>query len=528
PVLFLATHDGAAVTSGQMHLWSGGGKPDPLRTWLFTDRSIYRPGQTIHFKGIHAHADTKKNDYRTLPDKKLTIHLRDVNGETVESLEMKTNARGGFSGAFTAPQGRLTGRYTLVADGRRGLTAVSIEEYKRPKFQVSLEEPGESPRLGEVVALTGKAESYAGAAIDGAEVRWRVTREAHWPGWLRWCGWFFPPAHQGAKEIAHGVTKTGVDGNFEIRFTAEPDLAIEEKAEPSFAFTLHADVTDSSGETRSDSTSVTVGYTALKAELSAEDWQTIARPVTLTVNTSSLDGQGLPAAGTLSVHHLKAPERVVRPRLGGDGWLRRARPSDPAEPDLSDPNHWPLGEVVQRDEFQTDEKGEATLEVKLAAGEYRAVLESQDRNGRAVTALLPIRVLDPAATTFPVRVPYHLSAKEWPLQPGESFEALWGTGYETGRAFVEIEHRGKIVKRFWTEPGRTQQAIFVPVTEKERGGFTLHLTQVRENRAHLTSHTISVPWTNKEYSLRWERMRDKLEPGAKETWTLVVEGATTD
>lgn len=526
-VLFLAKHKDAAVTSGQLHLWSdGGGKPDPLRTWLFTDRSIYRPGQTIHFKGIHAHADTEKNDYRTMPDKELTIRLRDANGEEVESVEVTTNGRGGFSGVFTAPKGRLTGRYTIVEEGNHGMVAISMEEYKRPKFRVSLAEPGESTRLGEVVALTGKAESYAGAAVDGAEVRWRVTREARWPGWLRWCGWFFPPTNQGAKEIAHGVAKTETDGSFEIRFTAEPDLTIEEKAEPSFAFTLHADVTDSAGETRSDSKSVTVGYTALKADLSAEDWQTIAEPVVLTVSTSSLDGQGLPAAGTVTMHQLQAPERVHRPRLTGRGW--RPRPAEENDPDLSDSNQWPLGEVVQRNEFQTDDKGETTFEVKLAAGEYRAVLESKDSTGRAVTALLPIRVLDPAATAFPVGVPHHLSATDLTLQPGESFEAFWGTGYETGRAFVEIEHRGKIVKRYWTEPGRTQQAISVPVTEKERGGFTLHLTQMRENRAHLTSRSVSVPWTNKEYSLRWEHMRDKLEPGAKETWTLIVEGAKKD
>jgi uncharacterized protein YfaS (alpha-2-macroglobulin family) len=521
PVLFLAKHGDAAIASTQMHLWRERGGIDPVRTQLFTDRSIYRPGQTIRFKGIHFHADTKENDYRTLPDKSLTIRLRDVNGEEVGAVEVMTNARGGFSGSFTAPKGRVTGRMT-IEEGNHGSTSISMEEYKRPKFEVAIEAPAQSPKLGEAVVLKGRADSYAGAPIDGAEVRWRVTREARWPGWLRWCGWFFPPANEGAKEIANGVAKTAADGSFEIPFNAEPDLTVEEKAEPSFEFSIHADVTDTAGETRSGSRSVTVGYTALKADLAAADWQTAARPVEIAVHTTSLGGEGLAASGNVTVYRLQAPDRVHRPRLSSVHWPPRQAKDD--DSDLSDPNQWPLGEVVQRDGFQTDAKGTAKFEVKLAAGEYRAVLETKDRNGRAVTALLPIRVIDPASTTFPIRVPHHFDAADWTLEPGESLEAVWGTGYEAGRAFVEIEHRERIVKRFWTEAGRTQQSITFPVTENERGGFTLRVTQIRENRAHLTSRSVSVPWTTKVYSMRWERMRDKLEPGAKETWTLVVEG----
>lgn len=524
-VLFFARRGDDRIASPQMHLWRQQSEIDPVRTQLFTDRSIYRPGQTIRFKGIHYHADTEKNDYRTLTNKTLTIRLRDVNGEEVEAVEVKTNERGGFNGSFTAPKGRVTGRMT-IEESDNGSTSISMEEYKRPKFQVAVEPPAAAPKLGEAVIVKGRADSYAGAPIDGAEVRWRVTREARWPGWLRWCGWFFPPTNQGAKEIANGFTKTAADGSFEITFTAEPDLSVDEKAEPSFEFSVHADVIDTTGETRSGSRSVTVGYTALKADLTAAEWQTIAEPVAIEVRTTSLDGEALAAKGTVTVHRLQAPDRVHRPRLESGHWPPRAAKAEDA--DLSDPNQWPLGEVVQRDDFETDPTGGAKLEVKLAAGEYRAVLETKDRNGRAVTALLPIRVLDPDSTTFPVRVPHHFSAEEWNLEPGQTLAALWGTGYETGRAFIEVEHRGKIVRRFWTEPGRTQQVVRLDVTEKERGGFTLHITQVRENRAHLTSRAISVPWKNKEYSLRWERMRDKVEPGAKETWTLVVDGTSKD
>ena len=232
-MIFLAKHGDATLATGQMHLWSNLYEPDPVKTYLFTDRSIYRPGQTIRLKGVHAHADTGRNNYRTIPNKKLTIRLRDANGEEVEALEVKTNERGGFSGAFTAPKGRVTG--SMRIEEGNGAVSISMEEYKRPKFQVTLNAPKIAARLGEIVSVTGKAESYAGAAIDGAEVHWRVTREARWPAWLRWCGWFYPPTDQGAKEIANGIAKrvrTGV-----LRLALPPSPTRQSRKRPSLLLT---------------------------------------------------------------------------------------------------------------------------------------------------------------------------------------------------------------------------------------------------------------------------------------------------
>src|SRR6185503_11777999 len=102
--------------------------------------------------------------------------------------------------------------------------------------------------------------------------------------------------------------------------------------------------------------------------------------------------------------------------------------------------------------------------------------------------------------------------------------ALWGTGYEQGRAFVEIEHRNRILKRYWTAPDATQAKIQQAVDEGMRGGFTVHVTQVRENRAYLDSRRVEVPWSNKQLELKWEHFTSKLGPAQKETWTAVVTG----
>ena len=150
------------------------------------------------------------------------------------------------------------------------------------------------------------------------------------------------------------------------------------------------------------------------------------------------------------------------------------------------------------------------------------MVETQDRFGKKVSGRLPLQVLQPEAPALGIKIPNLVAAPDWEIQPGREFTAVWGTGYAAGRAFIEIEQRGKFLQRFWTAPGRTQQQIKLAVTEAMRGGFTLHVTQVRENRGYLTSRQISVPWKNQELELKWEHFVSKLTPGQKETWTLQI------
>ena len=118
-----------------------------------------------------------------------------------------------------------------------------------------------------------------------------------------------------------------------------------------------------------------------------------------------------------------------------------------------------LGEVVAEQGLTTDAAGHASWTTKLDAGAYRAKFETQDRFGKKIVALLPLNVLAPEAKTFPIKVPNLVAGPKWSLEPGVEFMALWGSGYDRARAFIEIEHRGKLLQSFWTEPGATQQPV---------------------------------------------------------------------
>ena len=514
--VIVAEHEGQKLASGGTYRVRGPQNESAAheQTVFFTDRSLYRPGQTIHYKGICIRIHPAANNYQTLARERLTVVFRDTNGQEIESRQHQCNDYGAFSGSFTAPRDRLMGRMSLRAqDAPGGGSAYfNVEEYKRPKFRVRLHAPAEAPRLGTEVVAPGKATAYTGAAIGGARVEWRVERQVQFPFWCWWARWIYPVAEPQA--IAHGSTVTETDGSFSIPFTAKPDLSILPEDEPIFSYWIYTDVTDTTGETRSAGRTVRAGYTALKATIHADAWQTLDEPAELMVTTQSVDGQPEPAQGVVQVYTLKQPDRVIRAQWGSTG----------PQPDPSNPDTWELADLISEHNFETDTQGLAILPLTLEAGVYRAMLQTQDRFGTPVSARHTIHVVDPQASHFGVRVANHFAAPKWSVEPGESFMALWGTGYHTGRAFVELECRGQLLSAWWTDPNQTQEIIEQEVTEQMRGGFTVRVTYVRENRAYINERIVDVPWTNKQLAIRWERFRSLLEPGQEELWTAVITG----
>lgn len=497
------------------------------QTVFFTDRSLYRPGQTINFKGIAIRFHQGNDNYETVANRDVEVLFSDVNGKEIARHKTRSNDYGSFSGSFTAPRDRLMGRMYIRTTTGSGGTGVSVEEYKRPKFKVEVEAPKGAFKLNDTVKVPGKAVQYNGVPVGGAKVTYRVTREVRYPDWFFDYCWWRPVPARPAQEISHGTVTTEPDGSFTVAFAAKPDLTVSPKDEPSFRYTVTADVTDTTGETRSASKSVNVGYTALRATVGSDAWVTSDKETTFDISTTTLDGEGQTAKGTVKIHALKQPNTVARPDVDG-GYYPRFRPGAAADeaplPDPSKPASWEPGDAVVTANFETNGNGKAELKSKLAPGIYRAVLETTDKFGKKVTARYQFTVVNPAADKFNVKIPNLVTAPKWSVEVGETFTLLWGSGYEAARAFVEVEHRGKVVQSFWTEKNATQHVLKVPVKEEMRGGFTVRVTQVTENRAYLTSRHVDVPWTNKNLTVKWERFVNKLEPGAKETYTAVVSG----
>ena len=493
-------------------------------TVFFTDRSIYRPGQAIQFKGICYSHNTANNKYETIPNRDVTATLFDVNNQEVEKKQFRTNEFGSFSGNFTAPRNRATGRMRINSS-IPGSTSIRVEEYKRPKFYAEVDKPAEAFQLGQKVKLTGRATAYTGAAIDGAKVTYRVVRNVRYPSWWGYRYWYLPKTNS-SQEIKNGELKSGIDGSFEIEFTAEPDSSVDRASDPVFTFTVYADVTDTAGETRSASQTASVGYTTLEAKLSAKNWLTTDTDIELELSVTTLDGEGQAAEGKLKIYQLTPPEKVQRAALGSR--YRWGYVPERDKPDLSKINAWPTGDMVSEQDVTTDDSGKTKTAISLKAGAYKAVYETRDPSGNLVKTEVPLLVNDITSDKFAARIPNYFQVRDTSVEPGEEFIAVWGTGYDTGRAFIEIEHRGKLIKNWWTDAESTQHVIKFPITEAHRGGVNLRITYVRENRAYIQKHTIKVPWSNKKLAIKWEHFVSKLQPGERETWTAVVKGPNAE
>jgi hypothetical protein len=549
-VVVVATADLAggrqATATEATHAWRNEQPAGSKSIVLVTDRGIHRPGQIVHYKGIACASDFAKADYHAVAAREIGVTLNDANGREVAKAAHTTNGNGSFHGSFPIPVGGLPGQWSIQAqapgaDGFGGAVGVRVEEYKRPKFRVALAPPAKAVPLGGDVSLSGTATTYTGLAVAGAKVKWHVERQVRWPGW---CRWFFPwlPFDAGGRRIARGTAVTDEAGSFTVAFTARPDRTVPKESLPVFAYEVVADVTDPSGETRSDRRTVSVGYTDVEASVSAAEWQATradGQPadVKLSIGTTMLDGQPRGAAGTLTVSRLVQPAEVARgDLLGGHAGLQprpfrgRGGPQAiprPAEPDPADPQTWAAGEGVLTRQVATDQAtGKAEVTASLPAGIYKAVFEIPAIGDvPAVKAEQVIEVVDPAAARYGVKRAFVMQAEKQAVEPGSEFAAVVGTGYGAGRAFVEISQAGNTLARYWTASGRTQWPVSLPVTDAHRGGFTVRAWMVRDGRLHSESRTIDVPWTNKKLAIEWERFTRRLEPGAKEVWRAKVTSA---
>ncbi|UOQ75071.1 MG2 domain-containing protein [Hymenobacter cellulosilyticus] len=178
---------------------------------------MYRPGQTLYFKGILT--ETRAGKSQLLTRQAISVRLIDVNGQTVQTLPFTTSEFGSFHGTVVLPTGLLNGEMSLQTD--EGGASFAVEDYKRPTFQVTFEPVPGTPVLGQELTVRGKAAAYAGQPVDGALVSYRVVRRTFWP--------LFSRGYDGGQpemEILSGTAQTDSAGGFAVKFVAKADAQL--------------------------------------------------------------------------------------------------------------------------------------------------------------------------------------------------------------------------------------------------------------------------------------------------------------
>jgi len=511
----------AVIDASYLYLhgqWSAGIRTGSL---IYTDRSIYRPGQTIMFKTIVYRAGPSDTDRQPLPRKPVTVRLFDANRQEVAKAELITNDHGTASGTLKIPMGRMLGRWYLEAS-HYGRTEILIEEYKRPTFELTILDPNTPLRLNMPATIEGQAKYYFGMPVTSGKVRWRVERTAVLPWW--WC-WRPGAGWTQTQLVAAGSCATAADGSFRIKFIPKADERLGQSPELYYNYLLTVELTDEGGETRSASKQFKVGFATVQARIwGSKEFFVTGEPIRFTIERTSLDNAPIAGEGTW---------RLIRLQQPGETLLPADQPSaQPSRPWLLGPrtrwNHgfdpraimrlWADGQELASGQLAHGKTGKAELELgPLPAGAYRLRYATTDPYGRQCQASHEFLC---AGTDMRVALPAVLLVDKQTVKVGQTLRILVHSGLADQVLILETQRDRKVIGRQFLQASRSNPVLEIPITEADRGGFSLVLLAVRDHQVMELIQHVHVPWDNRTLQVAFSRFRDLLRPGQKETWTV--------
>ncbi len=504
------------------------------RTFLFTDRSIYRPGQTVFFKGIVVNTDSSGKKSSIVSGYKTTVILYDANGQKVNSINLQSGTYGSYNGNFKLPEGILNGSFFLKDSSNNSTQIFSVEEYKRPKFFVEINKPTGTYRLQDSITVKGKAKAFAGNNIDGASVTYRVVRQVRYPVWWGW-GYYKRsfPGRSDEMEITNGVTSTNAAGEFLIKFKAIPDESVDKKNQPVFHYEVTADITDINGETRTGNTNVAVAYQMLQLDIVSSDKMEADSIKNIKIKSTNLNGLFEKTTVKVALYKLRSPKLILRKRYWEmpDQFLMSYDDYKSNFPydiysDEDQMSKWAMGDAGVVTTDTTRENGRFSLRNgQLATGWYKLIATTKDKYGEEVSAEKFILITDGNGFVLENKSVINIKTSNSISEPGEKISYNISTDLEKIWLIQNLVKPGVSNKTsYQTITTSNQYQNEITVTETDRGGIHMNYAFVQHNRVYTGTETFAIPWSNKDLNISYETFRDKLLPGSEEKWKIKISG----
>ena len=517
---YRVSHGGKQLMVFNTGYSAGTYKRDEYNAAVFTDRSIYRPGQTVYFKAV-LYRKLIDKDRELIKGKTVNVRFRDTNWQVISEQRLTSNDFGSVDGSFSIPQGLLNGNM-MIEFPEYGSTSIRVEEYKRPTFEVAFEPVSSNFELNDKVKITANAKALAGYAVDNAKVQYRVYRNERYRYYYRW-----RPRMDETREISSGVLKTDDKGDVTIEFVAlADDVRDDQKI---YTYTVSADVTDINGETRSASTYVYIGNKPLLINTNMPENLMPGKLDSFTVNTTNLNGDPTPASVKVEIVALKSPERILRERVWHnaidipmieEGEFRKNFPLD-AYGDELNPDKLEVAGTVAEYTLEASEDKTLDLSSMKRSGYYKVKLTADNKKGVVVSNDLYVYLPSEARESIS-HMDKWLTVVKDSGEPGEQVELLIAGGEEASHVYCEVISNSRITESRWVKTGTTPVKVSFPIKEEYRGGIEVQLSMVQNNRLYYRTVLVTVPFTNKMLDVELATFRDKLLPGENETWTMQV------
>lgn len=446
---------------------------------LLTDRTLYRPGQTVYVKGIayHQMSDTAN----VVCDKNYTITLTDPNRREVGKKDVCTNEYGSFTAEFVLPSAGLNGMYMLSANN--GSVGFRVEEYKRPTFDIIFDQQDGSYKLGDSVRVEGQVKTFSGIPVQDVSVHYQVNRTVQ--AWWR--------NLSGARTLmASGVVTLDDEGHFAIPVGLEPDKT-EQSDREYYIYTVSATVTNVAGETQTSEMNIFVGSRSLLLNAQLPERLNKEDDIKAVFQATNLNGQSVSVKGTYMLYPFT-------------DYPSRAIAKDP----------------VCSGEFESNTITDLSAWKVLASGAYRLVLSAKDQQGRETTfetetVLFSIHDTRPAVET-----------NMWYYAINTSFDAshpaafLFGTSQKDAYVLMDVFCGNKRLESRSYFLSDSLIRLEYPYKEEYGDGLSISLCFVKNNQIYQQNVELKRRVADKDLRLSWSVFRDKLRPGQEEEWKLTV------
>ncbi len=496
-------------------------------SFVYTDRAIYRPGQTVHWKVVGYQGNPQRTEFQTLANEELTVRLIDTNGQEAGQVSLTTNDFGSASGSFVIPAGGLLGGWR-VRDSLGGTAVIRVEQYKRPTFAVRLLDPETPLQLNLPAVLVGQADYLFGQPVTSGSVTWHVRRTASSRN-----PWWSLPRHDN-KTIASGTGSLDGHGRFPVEFQADADRRLAVDDPVIYRYEVVADVTSEGGETRSIRRTFSLGQVAIQASITAEvGFVTGNRPTTFTVRRTDLNQIPRAGAGHWALHTLVQPAKTLLPADSPRVWAAGRKPliqtpGDRLAPrwqsgrgNLGDLRQWPLGSRVAGGSLQHGDDGLATIRLdQVPAGAYRLVYTTVDRNGR--TSEARHEFIATGRAPLHLNLPLVLEPERGRVAVGDTARFLLHSGLTDQPLYVQVFVGGHRTRAGFLRSGQEPNVLKVPVAAAARLGLQVTVSGVRDHQHLTASRSILVPWDNMLLDVSFATFRDRLTPGQTETFTMTI------
>lgn len=497
-----------------------------LKTSIFSDRKIYRPGQTVYWKAILMEKEGNEKA-KISSNKEVSISLNDPNGMLLSQMTLISNGLGSVNGSFIIPSDIIKGNYTLVSSHGGISENIQVEEYKRPQFEIKFEK---SPVgvLGDSLEIKGVTQFFNGLAIENAKVKWEITRKSMSDIWRPFNRF---QARDAGFFLSSGETITDDEGLFRLPFLAAPDLSINPDKQPAFQFIVKVFITAPSGEIQEKVLSFNLGYTKVNLNLEIpENWDKQLGNLDWSMFLSDWNGDQMNGEVNVSLFKLKSPRQNFvkrnwafpdRPLLSKEDYIRLF----PYLPYQGEENISLLDVLNTISEENIPFEGEKRMEIPfetLTLGYYLIKIIVPDGiykgKDKIINKFIYLFDSNEKRIATPKWVDIHL--KKDILKTRDTLEFKIAAAEEIKKVLVLFTTRNNSYKEWVNMEEKSE--IKIPIQENEEGPGNLEVFAYFQNEPIYIRKMVKIIYPVEKLNVTYHRFKDLLTPGELVQWEVNI------